>query len=133
MIWSSQRRNLRKEEDIDEPIELDELEGTPFTYFYLSAGDSPQALNAEEEDDDDVILMEEASPPTDPVKDLEEDEGRKQATTHISVSPDVVLASTGEEREKWLAARRKEIDNLTIPKAITALSPQERTALKEKA
>ena len=25
-----------KEEDIDEPIELDELEGTPFTYFYLS-------------------------------------------------------------------------------------------------
>ena len=26
-----------KEEDTDEPIELDELEGTPFTYFYLSA------------------------------------------------------------------------------------------------
>ena len=84
-------------------------------------------------DDDDVILMEEASPPVNPTKDLDEDEGRRQATTHISVSPDVVLASTGEEREKWLAAGRKEIDNLTIPKAITALSPQERTALKEKA
>ena len=31
-----------EEEDIDEHIELDELEGTPFTYFYLSAGDSPK-------------------------------------------------------------------------------------------
>ena len=123
-----------EEDDVDEHVELDELEGTPFTYFYLSAGDSPQVCNAEEdEDDDDVILMEEASPPINPAKDLDEDEGRKQATTHISVSPDVVLASTGEEREKWLTAGRKEIDNLTIPKAITALSPQERTALKEKA
>ena len=121
------------DDDVDEHIELDELEGTPFTYFYLSAGDSPQALNAEEEDDDDVILMEEASPPVNLTKDKDEEEGRRQATTHISVSPDVVLASTGEEREKWLAAGRKEIDNLTIPKAITALSPQERTALKEKA
>ena len=125
-----------EEEDIDEPIELDELEGTPFTYFYLSAEGSPQAYNAEEEedDDDDVILMEEALPPTNSAKDLEEeDEGRRQATTHISISPDVVLASTGEEGEKWLATGKKEIDNLTIPKAITALSPQERTALKEKA
>ena len=36
------------DEDVDEHIELDELEGTPFTYFYLSAEDSPQVLNAEE-------------------------------------------------------------------------------------
>ena len=79
-------------------------------------------MNAEEEDDDDVILMEEASPPINSVKDLEEDEGRRQAIPHISVSPDVVLATTGEEREKWLAAGKKEIDNLTIPKAITVLS-----------
>ena len=134
-----------KEEEIDEPIELDELEGTPFTYFYLSSDDSPQVMNAEEDDDDDdddddgddddddVILMEEASPPINSAKDLEEEEGKKQATTHISVSPDVVLASTGEEREKWLAAGKKEIDNLTLPKAIAALSPQEKTALKEKA
>ena len=120
-----------QEEDIDEPIELDELEGTPFSYFYLSAEDSPQVLSAEEDDDDDVILMEEASPPINSVKDLEEEEGKRQATTHISVSPDVVLASTGEEREKWLAAGKKEIDNLT--KAITALSPQEKATLKEKA
>ena len=127
----------KEEEEIDEPIELDELEGTPFNYFYLSADDSPQVLSAEEEeeddDDDDVILMKEASPPINPAKDLEEEEAKRQATTHISVSPDVAPAYTGEEREKWLAAGKKEIDNLTLPKAITALSPQEKTALKEKA
>ena len=110
-----EERPEEEDDDVDEHIEVDELEGIPFTYSYLSAGDSPQALNAEEEEDDDVILMEEASPPVNPAKDLDEDEGRKQATTHISVSPDVVLASTGEEREKWLAAGRKEIDNLTQP------------------
>ena len=114
-----------KEEEIGEPIELDELEGTPFTYTSIF----PQMthlklMNAEEEDDDDddVILMEEASPPINPAKALDEEEGRRQATTHISVSPDVVLASTGEAREKWLAAGKKEIDNLTTPKAIAALS-----------
>ena len=61
-------------------------------------------MNAEEEeeddDDDDVILMKEASPPTDTVKDLEEDEGRKQATTHISVSPEVVLACCREKGDR---------------------------------
>ena len=110
-----EERPEEEDDDVDEHIEVDELEGTPFTYSYPSAGESTQALNAEEEDDDDVILMEEASPPVNPAKDLDEDEGRKQAATHISVSPDVVLASTGEEREKWLAAGRKEIDNLTQP------------------
>ena len=39
-----------------------------------------------------------------------------------------------EKKERsGLLQGKKEIDNLTIPKAITALSPQERTALKEKA
>ena len=125
----------KPEEEEDEPIELDELEGTPSTYFYLSSRESTQALNAEEEDDDDVILMEVASPPINTAKDLEEEveEGIKHATTHISISLDVVLASTGEERQKRLAAGKKEIDNLTLPKAITALSPQEKTTLKEKA
>ena len=50
--------------DEDEPIVLHSLEGTPFTYLYLSSEESTQVLNAEEEDDDDVILMEEASPAT---------------------------------------------------------------------
>ena len=97
------------EEDIDEPIELGELEGTPFSHFYLSAEDSPQVLSAEEEDDDDdVILMGEASPPVNPAKDLEEEEGKRQATTHISMSPDAVLASTGEDKE--MACCREEGD-----------------------
>ena len=106
MVVPDEKHEEEEEDDVDEHIELDELEGTPFTYFYLSAEDSPQVLNAEEDeddDDDDVILTEEPSPPVNTAKDLDEEEGRKQATTHISVSPDVVLASTGEEREKWLA------------------------------
>ena len=115
-------------------IELDLLEGTPFTYLYLSSEESTKVLHAEEEEDDDVILMEEVSPPTTTTKkDPEEEEGKQQATTHISISPDVVLASQGGERQKWLAAGKKEIDNLTLPKAITALSPQEKNVLKEKA
>ena len=69
-----------KEEETDEPIELDELEGTPFTYLYLASNDSPQVMNAEK-NDENVILMEEASPPTKPEKDLEEEEGKKQTTT----------------------------------------------------
>ena len=100
----------KPEEEEDEPIELDELEGTPFTYLYLSSKESTQALNAEEDDDDDdddVILMEEASPPVNTTKDLEDEEGKKQATTHISVSLDVVLASTGEERQSGLLQGRR--------------------------
>ena len=97
-----------EDQDGDEPIELDELEGTPFTYFYLSSQESMQAMNAEAEGDD-VILMEETSPPINTKKDLEEEEGfLKQATTHISVLPDVALASQGEQRQKWLATRKKE-------------------------
>ena len=58
---------------------------------------------------DDDVLIQEASPPTSQPKDLQdEDAKKKQATTHISVSPDVVLASQGQEREKWLTAGRKE-------------------------
>ena len=123
------------DEDDDGFIHLDHLEGTSFTYFYLSSEESPQALTAEKDNDlDDDILIQEASPPTSQPKDLQdEDAKKKQATTHISVSPDVVLASKGQEREKWLTASRKEIDNLTLPKAITAISPQEKSMLKDMA
>ena len=69
----------QEEDEEDEPIELDELERTPFTYFYLSSTESTQALSAgEEEEDDDVILMEEASPPITTARDLEEEEGTYQ-------------------------------------------------------
>ena len=36
-----------------------------------------------------------------------------------------------KERQKWLEAGRKEIDILTLPKAIAALSPQEKVELKD--
>ena len=62
-----------EDRDEDEPNELDELEGTPFTYFHFSSKESTQAMNAEDEEDADVILMEEASPPINTKKDLEED------------------------------------------------------------
>ena len=86
MVVPDEKQEEEDDDDVDENIELDELEGTPFTYFYLSAEESPQVLNAEEDDeDDDVILTEEPSPPVNTAKDLDDDEGRKQATTHISV------------------------------------------------
>ena len=84
----------------------------------------------EQEDDDTDELLKQAVPTTDSTQE-EEDEERKQATTHISVPPNVVLASKGKEREKWLEAGRREIDNLTLPKAITTISPQEKSALRD--
>ena len=92
------------EEEEDEPIELDELEGTPFTYFYLASRDSTQARNVEEDDDDDdddVILTEEASPPINTQKDLEEGEGKKQATTQmLSLLPLARKGRNGLQQER---------------------------------
>ena len=84
----------------------------------------------EQEDDDTDELLKQAVPTTDSTQE-EKDEERKQATTHMSVPPDVVHASKGKEREKWLEAGRKEIDNLTLPKAITTISPQEKSVLRD--
>ena len=91
------------EEEEDEPIELDELERTPFTYFYLSSRESTQALNAEE-DDDDVILMERHHLPS----------------THPRTW------------RKKLAAGKQEIDNLTLPKAITAYHLRRKQLLRRR-
>ena len=75
-----------------------------------------QNNNLENEDDD---VTEDTSTPN----QLPEGALKKQASTHVAVSPDVVLASTGK-------AGRKEIDNLTLPKAITALSLKDLAKLK---
>ena len=97
-----------EEEETDEPIELDELEGRPFSYFYLSAEDSPQVLKAEEEDDDDVILMEEASPPVNPAKDLEEEEGKdKPQPTSQCHQMWFLLPPGRRERNGLLQGRRR--------------------------
>ena len=135
MMVPDEKHDEEEEDDVDEHIELDELEGTPFTYFYLLQKDSPQVLNAEEdEDDDDVILTEEPSPPVNTAKTWRKMKGEnKPLPISQSLQMLCLLQLEKKERKKWLAAGRKEIDNLTIPKAITALSPQERTALKEKA
>ena len=44
-------------------------------------------------------------------------EPRKQASAHINVTSEEVSRSTGEQREKWLEASRKEISNLTSKKS----------------
>ena len=114
-----------KNVDDDEVHAVFSLESSPLTYLYASSDASAsthhisQNNNIENEDDD---VKEDMSTPN----PLPEEIPKKQATTHVAVSPDVVLASTGKERQKWLEAGRKEIDNLTLPKAITALSPQEK-------
>ena len=68
----------------------------------------PRMLKKEEDDEDDVILMEEASPPINTAKDLEEEEGKKTSHySYINVSPDVVLASTGEERGEVVGCKER--------------------------
>ena len=88
MVVPDEKQEEEDDDDVDEHIELDELEGTPFTYFYLSAEDSPQVLNAEEDDeDDDVILTEEPSPPVNTARHLDEDERKKTGHySHLSFS-----------------------------------------------
>ena len=49
---------------------------------------------------------------------------QKQATTHISQSPEDVLNSTGKSSEQWIASINTEIGNLTGPKAITTVTPE---------
>ena len=44
---------------------------------------------------------------------------RKQATTHINVKNEEVATSTGEDRQKWLDAGKKEINNLTAKNRTT--------------
>ena len=91
-------------------------------------------MNAEEEDDDDddVILMEETSPPINQQRTWQKKKVKDKPLL-TSLYHQMWFLPPQERREKWLAAGKKAIDNLTLPKAIRALSPQEKTALKEKA
>ena len=87
------------------------LEDSPFTFLYLSSHDSTQAMHVKEQEgeeaDDSDELMKQAVPSTQPLQEEGEEE-RKQATTHISVPPDVVLASTGkEESDGWRQGEKK--------------------------
>ena len=50
-----------------------------------------------------MLMMSMLKLPLDPA------EPRKQATTHINVTSEEVARTTGEQREQWLEAGRKEI------------------------
>ena len=126
--------------DSDTPIEVDDdaievdladlatFEGEcdhPFSFFYLSSEDCREVHNADDID---------AEIPFDPT------EPRKQATTHINVTSEEVARTTGEQREQWLEAGRKEINNLTSKRsevhkvgALEPINPTERDRLKSRA
>ena len=134
-------RPLRADSDTpfeidDDAIEIDHAdlvtsEGEcdhPFSFFYLSSEDCRDGL-PEVHNIDDVDVT-----PLDPV------EPRKQATSHINVTSEEVARTTGEQREQWLEAGRKEIDNLTSKRSevhkVGALEPinaTERDKLKSRA
>ena len=61
------------------------------------------------------------------------EELRKQGVTHIPVIADEVLRSDGEERFKWMAAGRKEIDNLQGTGTVEGISPERKEQVKSKA
>ena len=113
--------------DLDHSEARTAIEDSPFLFLYLSSEDSSQdaqvhaasALNS-----DDAIP--EATDP-DP------DQRRKQATTHILQTPEDVLNSKGKTREQWIASINKEISNLTEPKAITTVTPEQKEELKAEA
>ena len=98
----------------------------PFSFFYLSSEDCRQVHNVDDVD---------AEIPFDPAA-----EPRKQATTHINVTSEEVARTTGEQREQWLEAGRKEISNLTSKRsevhkvgALEPINPSEKDQLKSRA
>ena len=80
---------------------------------------------------------EDASQPSTEFDDLKPsnsslDDLRKQGVAHIPIPADQVLNSDGDERVMWMAAGRKELDNLTSTGTIQALSLKEKETVKEK-
>ena len=90
----------------------------PFTFLSLSSEDKI-------EDASDLHDLTSSDP-------LPE-ELRKQGVTHIPVTADEVLRSDGEERFKWMAAGRKEIDNLQGTGTVEGISPERKEQVKLKA
>ena len=61
------------------------------------------------------------------------EELRKQGVTHIPVTAYQVLRSDGEERFKWVAAGRMEVDNLQRSGTVEGLSPEKKELVKSRA
>ena len=64
---------------------------------------------------------------------LPDSSSTRQGTTHVSVTADEVLRSTGDTRRKWIGAGKTELDNLTDTNTITRLSPEQRDEIKRMA
>ena len=114
---------LEDDEDDDVLVELtNHAQGVlpmecPFTFLCLSSEDSRDSSELAD------ITTANSIP----------EEFRKQGTTHIPVTATQVLSSSGDERRKWIAAAKKELDNLGSTGTIEAVSPQEKEAIKAKA
>ena len=64
---------------------------------------------------------------------LPDSSSTRQGTTHVSVTADEVLRSTGDVRRKWIGAGKTELDNLTNTSTITSLAPEQRDELRRTA
>ena len=107
---------LEDDEDDDVLVELtNHAQGVlpmecPFTFLCLSSEDSRDSSELADITTTDSIP----------------EEFRKQGTTHIPVTATQVLSSSGDERRKWIAAAKKELDNLGSTGTIEAVSPDRR-------
>ena len=86
-----------------------------------------------------LYLSSEDSTREDPSHDTDQDlslpdsSSTRQGTTHVSVTADEVLRSTGDVRRKWIGAGKTELDNLTNTSTITSLAPEQRDELRRTA
>ena len=87
-------------------------------FFYLSSEDS--TCNYPSHDTEQDNSLPDAS-------------STRQGTSHVPVTADEVLRSTGDVRRKWIGAGKTELDNLTNTSTITRLSPEQRDEIKRKA
>ena len=90
----------------------------PFTFLYLSSEDSSRDEPLDELNDN-ISLPNTSS--------------TRQGTSHVPVTAEEVLRSTGDTRRKWIGTGKNELDNLTNTGTTTSLSPDEKEELKRKA
>ena len=115
---------LEDDEDDDVLVELtNHAQGVlpmecPFTFLCLSSEDSSR-------DSSEVADI--------TTTDSIPEEFTKQGTTHIPVTATQVLGRSGDERQKWIVAAKKELDNLGSTGTIEAVSPEEKEAIKSMA
>ena len=115
--------NLNDEDDDDVIVEYSLADAhsslpadCPFTFLYLSSEDSTCDDPSHDTEHDDSLPD---APST------------RQGTTHVSVTADEVLRSTGDTRRKWIGAGKTELDNLTNTSTITSLAPEQRMRSRE--